>query len=317
MELKNNCMLIIAGPTGVGKTDLALKFAEYMSSEIVNIDVGQFYTPISIGTAKPDWKNQTVPHHLFDIINEPKSISVHEYRKIVLDKLNEIWSRGNLPILVGGSGFYINSLLFPTSSEVEPADEESNDTPESELWNILYSVDPERAKKINKQDIYRIKRALAIWKKSGEKPSQYVPDYQPPSNFVLLILTRDREELYKRIDERVIQMLKEGWLEEVQYLKSEWRDFLRQKKLIGYDDILKYFNDDFDYQTLICATQKKVRNYAKRQVTFFKMLTRKITNHALKKDNKKVCIAWADLTLLDLDLYIKQLLQSISSVCSK
>src|SRR3990172_4748508 len=103
-------MLIIYGPTGVGKTDMALAIAERMPSEIVNMDVGQFYTPLSIGTAKPAWRSSPVPHHLFDILDTPKNITVVEYRTLLLKKINEIRDRGNLPIVVGGSGFYLYSL---------------------------------------------------------------------------------------------------------------------------------------------------------------------------------------------------------------
>ena len=110
--IKQPFTLIIYGPTGVGKTDLALDLAQHIPIEIINMDMGQFYTPLSIGTAKPDWKNSPVPHHLFDIINEPRNFTVSEYRILFYKKVGEIIERGNLPVVVGGSGFYLHSLLF-------------------------------------------------------------------------------------------------------------------------------------------------------------------------------------------------------------
>ncbi len=105
--------LIITGPTASGKTDLSLAIAREIDAEIINGDVGQFYTPLSVGTAKPDWRNQEVPHHLFDIISEPQDFSVSAYRQLVIDTAEKVWQRGRLPIIVGGSLFYIKSLFFP------------------------------------------------------------------------------------------------------------------------------------------------------------------------------------------------------------
>ena len=112
--LKNKpFVFIVYGPTGVGKTSLVDDLAKEVSLEIINGDVGQFYKPFTIGTAKPDWKNYQTPHHLFDIIDQPKSITVAEYRKLICQKVDEVSSRGNLPVIVGGSGFYLKSLFYP------------------------------------------------------------------------------------------------------------------------------------------------------------------------------------------------------------
>lgn len=304
--------LIITGPTGVGKTDLVLELAKKISCEIINIDVGQFYTPLSIGTAKPNWQEEPVPHHLFDIINEPKNFTVHDYRKLVIEKMEKIWNKNKLPILVGGSGFYIQSLLFPPEAPNELNSAKNNI--EENLWQKLYEIDPARAKNIDKNDPYRIQRALNIWKSTGLKPSQYVPIYEPPGNFLLIILTREREDLYNRINKRVVEMLNMGWLDEVKSLNSNWKAFLKEKKIIGYNDILLYLESNGEEEELIKIIQQKVRNYAKRQITFFKMLTKKIANSELnvkKEDLKAKKIIWFDLTLSDLDLYINQLLKEL------
>ena len=104
-------MLIVYGPTGVGKTELSLSIAKTVPSEIINIDVGQLYTPLSIGTAKPDWRSSSIPHHLFDVVDTPKNYTVAQYRTIFYQKVHEIIARGNLPIVVGGSAFYIQPLI--------------------------------------------------------------------------------------------------------------------------------------------------------------------------------------------------------------
>jgi len=240
METKiNPFILIIYGPTGVGKTDIALSIGQHISAEIVNMDVGQFYTPLSIGTAKPDWKNCITPHHLFDIINEPKNFSVAEYRTLFLKKVSEIIARGNLPIVVGGSSFYLRSLLFPLDDQLS-----NNDTMydiSQNSWEILYDVDPQRALSIEKTDTYRITRALEIWKKTGHKPTSFVPSYSPPADFLLLSVSRDISELNTRINARVIEMINNGWIEETKKLcNTPWQAFIETKKIIGYNDIFQY-----------------------------------------------------------------------------
>ena len=153
-------MLVVYGPTGVGKTDFALAIAERVPSEIINMDVGQFYTPLSIGTAKPDWKHSAVAHHLFDIIDTPANFTVTEYRSLLYKTIKEVRDRGRLPILVGGSGFYLHALLFPPQAAIPDVDISELYPVETNLWQKLYDIDPERALHIDKSDEYRIKRAL-------------------------------------------------------------------------------------------------------------------------------------------------------------
>ena len=295
-------ILIITGPTSVGKTDFVNNISNAIASEIVNLDVGQFYTPFSIGTAKPDWKIQMVPHHLFDIIDKPINYTVHQYRIDVINKVNEIWNKNKLPILVGGSGFYLLSLFFPPlNSNTQDINLNFNN---KNAWQELYKIDPIRAEEIDKHDPYRIQRALAI-AVNGILPSTLKPEFNPFCSANIIVLTRNRKDLYNMINSRTEQMLKQGWIKEVENATSEWKDFLKEKKLIGYDDILKYINGEFDIEKLKETIKKKTRNYAKRQETFFKMLERRIR----EQNQSKYCIDlnWLDLTLNDLNLYIKQL----------
>ncbi len=292
-------VLIITGPTGVGKTDFVDKVASCMPAEIVNLDLGQFYEPFGIGTAKPDWKSQSVTHHLFDIVKTPHNYTVFQYRSIVIEKIKEIWARGKLPILFGGSGFYLLSLFFPPleGSEI-------NDVEASTSWQELQRLDPGRAAQIDKNDSYRIQRAISI-AKSGKVPSQLKPKFDPFCSAKIIVLNRDRDNLYERINKRTLEMLAEGWVEEVGKLSGEWQQFLMDKKLIGYDDVIKYLNKEISKDKLIEVIRKKTRNYAKRQLTFFRMLERKLKEEV--NPSHTVSVDWLDLTLSDLDLYIKQL----------
>lgn len=295
----NKEALIITGPTGVGKTEFVDSVVSSIPSEIVNLDLGQFYEPFGIGTAKPDWAMHPVKHHLFDIIKEPKNYTVVQYRDAVISKVEEIWAKGKLPILVGGSGFYLLSLFYP------PVESEAKGTLRSSTsWDELNMLDPERARQIKKSDTYRIQRAIDI-ARSGKTPSELKPKFNPFCSAKIIVLHRGREELYSRINARTIEMLKEGWVKEVCGLSSEWKQFLLEKKLIGYDDVIEYLNGKISKEVLVEIIRKKTRNYAKRQLTFFRMLERKLAEE--KESEKDVSLSWLDLTLDDLDLYIKQL----------
>ncbi|HLB93653.1 MAG TPA: tRNA (adenosine(37)-N6)-dimethylallyltransferase MiaA [Candidatus Babeliales bacterium] len=341
-------MIIIAGPTGVGKTELSLKLAAQLKSPaIINADLGQFYTPLTIGTAKPDWCHEPMPHYLFDILDQPENFTAFQYRRLVielLEKLNSVIAnnRSNTtPILVGGSGFYLQALffkspldkLYPEASDNSPAFYDNN-SPESspekilalenlKLWEKLNQIDPVRARELNSHDHYRIQRALEIWQKYKILPSQAKPEYAPivpqTQKIKLLILTRDLPELYARIDQRVLEMLDAGWATEVQNLvDTPWEKFLLAKRLIGYDDLLKFFraaksncvvssrylNSEKIAASTVQLIQKRSRNYAKRQIAFFKMLTRQLT----EKSAGQIEIEWLNLTATDVDLYIKRLL---------
>lgn len=347
-------MIIIAGPTGVGKTELSLKLAAQLKSPaIINADLGQFYTPLTIGTAKPDWCHEPVPHYLFDILDQPENFTAFQYRRLVielLEKLNSVIAnnRSNTtPILVGGSGFYLQALffkspldkLYPEASDNSPAFYDNNSTEnffkknldlknlklleDLKLWEKLNLIDPVRARELNSHDHYRIQRALEIWQKYKILPSQAKPEYAPivpqTQKIKLLILTRDLPELYARIDQRVLEMLDAGWATEVQNLvDTPWEKFLLAKRLIGYDDLLKFFraaksncvvssrylNSEKIAASTVQLIQKRSRNYAKRQIAFFKMLTRQLT----EKSAGQIEIEWLNLTATDVDLYIKRLL---------
>lgn len=314
-------MLVIYGPTGVGKTDLALAIAAQTPAEIINMDVGQFYTPLSIGTAKPDWQHSSIAHHLFDIIDTPINYTVTEYRTLLYKTVKEVLARGNLPILVGGSGFYLHSLLFAQPSHSFSDGKKDINimsfyAPNADLWQELYKIDPARALGINKADTYRIERALTIWHATGKLPSSYAPVYHPEADYLIIFVERDRKELYQRINERVLEMLKYGWIAEAQALMgTAWEQFIRHKNLIGYAEIFDYLESDKtdkDFAVMIDAISTQTRQYAKRQHTFWRKLEREIKKERQYTGKSIGCLESINLTNIMIDLYINELLKRLS-----
>jgi tRNA dimethylallyltransferase len=263
--------ILVQGPTGVGKSDLITQLQKTISVEIINCDIGSFYEPFSIGTAKPDWKAAAIAHHLFDLIKSPESFSVKQYREIIIETMQSIWDRKRIPVLVGGSGFYAKSLFFP------PLGASLSDKTVNGTWQELHKLDPDRAAQIHQHDTYRIARALQLIKQQSVKPSLLQPVFNPLEGDCLIVfLTRDRQQLYERINRRTKKMFADGWIQEVQKIQGTvWQDFLYQKKLIGYTEILEYLKKgDLRHKVqeeMIEKIAQKTRHYAKRQKTFWAM----------------------------------------------
>lgn len=310
MEKKS--ILILTGPTAVGKSDIACHIAQTIPVEIVNADVGQMYQPLTIGTAKPDWQNSPITHHGFDILEKPEQYTVVAYKKYVESICQEIWARNKTPLFVGGSLFYIKSLFFPPLEQ--SVSTTKHELPKDQSWQALYTCDPLRARAIHPNDTYRIQRAfeLLINSKDGVKPSQLPLSFKPFTNTSILFLTRNNEDLYARINERVVAMFNQGFLKEVEALQnSPWESFLHKKKLIGYDDCLAYLQQKLprSQEPLIQTIQQKTRHYAKRQKTFWRMLEAKLaTSFDLQY---KVKTRTFDLTTYDNDLYSSNLMEHI------
>jgi tRNA dimethylallyltransferase len=274
---------IIIGPTGVGKSDLAIKIAQKVDGEVVNMDMGQLYKKLSVGTAKPSLKDVKVPHHLYDIIEEPLDYNVISYRYNAQCTAQEIKTRNKIPLFVGGSLFYTQALFFELaavkSGEKESPCSLSNNRIYS--WQMLASIDPDRANEVHPHDVYRIRRALDIWYAAGKKPSECKPFVSPCfSRSKLVWMYRDKWDLDERINRRVDDMLQNGWQEEVAALKSDWHLFLERKKLCGYDIISRSLQKSNATLSLIDREEIKrvTRGYAKKQMIFWDRLKKNIRN---------------------------------------
>lgn len=270
--------IVIIGPTASGKTALSEIFAEQLDGEIINSDVGQFYEPLSIGTAKPNYKDYKFKAHLFDVLTEPVDFDVAEYRNKVLQNIHDIEERGRVPIFVGGSLFYLKSLfflqhdfsLYDSDVDVLRLLEIQGETP----WDKLNHIDPIRAKEIHKNDSYRIKRALDIWLITGVSPSSFKPVYNSVINPIFVVLDYPVSLINSRINVRTETMLSSGWIDEAEGLYgSLWEDFLTKKQLIGYKEIfewIRYGKNIDTYADLVETIKIKTRQYSKRQRTFWK-----------------------------------------------
>ncbi|MCF7800184.1 tRNA (adenosine(37)-N6)-dimethylallyltransferase MiaA [Candidatus Babeliales bacterium] len=288
---KKPFVLIITGPTACGKTALSDLIAKEIPSQIINADVGQFYTKLSVGTAKPDLKNQAIKHNLFDIMDKPKDLSAFEYSKLAIQKINEISMHEQLPILVGGSLFYIKSLFF-NLQEAQTNNFVNNislhEYGQTDLWYALYNIDPQRAQQIHKNDIYRINRALEIWQKTGILPSAQKPNFDLKFNALFVFIDLPKEILEQNINQRTIQMFKNyDWILEAENLMNRgWQDFVIKKNLIGYKEIFEWINQGKkkeDFLKLIQIIQLKTRQYAKKQIKFWKSFKKELEQNKNSK----------------------------------
>lgn len=271
-------ILIIAGPTGVGKTELSLDLAKALDGEIISADSMQIYKGMDVGTAKilPD-EMQGVPHHLLDIVSPSEPFTVYDFLVQSNQAMDEIIRRGKLPIFAGGTGLYINTLLYEmdfNKANIDMAYREElwqfhHDFGTDALFAKLLEVDPDT--EIEKENTKRVIRALEIYKERGkvEKFAQ-MPEREDISA-TLVILHRDRQELYENINRRVDKMMEQGLLDEVKAFYEQGLDEQYQSmKAIGYLQVIKHFKDEYDYDEMVEKIKQETRRYAKRQITWFK-----------------------------------------------
>lgn len=282
--------LFIIGPTASGKTGLSEKITQHLSCEIINADIGQFYTPLSIGTAKPDYQKYSFPAHLFDILDEPEDLSVVQYRRMAVDIIKKCFEKKHRPIVVGGAFFYIKSLFFPLKEfSTQKAEQSrtgyfSKEMLTQELWDQLFKIDSKRAKQIHSHDRYRIARALDIWEKTGKKPSEYAPEYAPVSDSLVVVLLPDKKKLEERIILRTAQMVRqEGWIDEAKkIIDTKWEPFVIKKGLIGYEQLFEWIRNGGKEAVLdevIKNIQVTTLQYAKRQRTFIRGFIKLLEQH--------------------------------------
>lgn len=278
----NNKIIIICGPTASGKTSLAVNLAKELNTEVISADSMLIYKGFDIGTAKPTTEErQGIKHHLIDIIDGNSSFSVADYRDNALQVVNNLQKKGKIPIICGGTGFYINSILYDfsygnSSSDIDIRQKYVdflNKNGCTALHDLLKEKDPLSAEKLHRNDTKRVIRALEIYELSGIPKSSYDDKISPKFNYVALSYDYDRESLYNRINERVDKMLQCGLIHEVENLLKNGVDKNAQAMQgIGYKEALKYLDGDISYANTVEEIKRNSRRYAKRQITFFKRL---------------------------------------------
>ena len=271
-------VLAIVGPTAVGKTALSIKLAKTFNGEIINGDSMQIYRELSIGTAKiTEEEMEGVPHHLLDIKDPTDSFSVAEYQKIVRQQIEEIASRGKLPIIVGGTGLYIQSVLYDFRFTEQPKIDVDLQrqleklSPEA-LFNRLQIVDPEAAKEIHPNNIQRIMRAIERVELSGKQKKEIEQDqgHEKVYPHYIIGLTTDRDILYERINKRVDLMVENGLLQEVKMLHEKGIRGVQSIQAIGYKEIYAYLDGLLTLDEALENLKQNSRRYAKRQLTYFR-----------------------------------------------
>ncbi len=268
--------IVLAGPTGVGKTDLSLKLAKILDADIISCDSAQVYKEMNIGTAKiKESEMNGIKHYMLDVLEPIEKYSVGEYQRAVDKILAQKEKEGRAVILTGGTGLYINSVVNGLSSlpESDPKlRDELMALSVDELYEKLLELDPEAAEKIHKNNKKRVGRAVEVCLITGKKFSVLSKENVKNNNydFLKVCLTRDREILYKRIDKRVDIMMNEGLLEEVTALYKKYGgEILRKINIIGYTQLIDYLEGKISLETAVEFIKRDSRHYAKRQMTWF------------------------------------------------
>ena len=278
-----NKLVIISGPTGVGKTKLSIELAKKIGGEIISADSMQVYKYMDIGSAKVTKEEmQNVKHHLIDVLEPTESFDVNRFQTMANKAIEEIYQRGHIPIIVGGTGFYIQSVLYQIEFKEEPQDQTyrlsleklAEEKGAHHLHERLRTVDPEAASEIHENNVKRVIRALEYYKQTGQKISEHNKEQkekESPYDFTYFVLTDDRKKLYDRIDERVDEMMSQGLVEEVQKLKDMGCDSsMVSMQGIGYKEILDYLDGETTLERAVYLIKQGSRHYAKRQLTWFR-----------------------------------------------
>ncbi|MBB4074119.1 tRNA dimethylallyltransferase [Anoxybacillus voinovskiensis] len=285
-------LVVLIGPTAVGKTKMSIELAKRLDAEIISGDSMQIYRGMDIGTAKiMPAEMQGIPHHLIDIKDPEDSFSVAEFQQLVRPLIREITRRGKLPMIVGGTGLYIQSVLYDYQFTDAPSDEGYRqklrklveEHGEMALFNMLKAVDEESAARIHPRNVRRVIRALEIYHCTGKTMSEWQKTQTPELLYDVAIigLTMEREQLYRRINERVEQMIANGLLDEVKALYDRGLSDCQSIQAIGYKELYAYFAGTISLEEAIEQLKQNSRRYAKRQLTWFR---------------NKLPVCWFDMT---------------------
>lgn len=276
-------LVILTGPTAVGKTKLSVALAKRINGEIISADSMQVYRRMNIGTAKvTEDEKDNVPHHLIDILEPWEDFNVVAFQSYAKNAVKDILDRGKIPIVVGGTGFYIQALLYGidfTENENDVSlrkqlEEESDKDGGIALHQYLMQVDPAAAKAIHPNNRKRVIRAVEFYKLTGQRISEHNEAQRMNEtiyNSAYFVLNMDREKLYRRIDYRVDLMVKDGLVEEVQNLLAEGcTPNMISMQGLGYKEIIRYLNHEISLEEAVYILKRDTRHFAKRQLTWFR-----------------------------------------------
>jgi tRNA dimethylallyltransferase len=275
-------LLVLLGPTAVGKSEVALEVGERLGGEIVSADSMQVYRWMDVGTAKPSPEDRArVPHHLIDVVDPATPFSVADYQAMALECIRSIHARGRIPLLVGGTGLYIKAVtdlyLFEAMERDGPTRRELQGRARQEgiegLYRELQAVDPEGARRIHPNDARRVIRALEVYRATGRPISSHQATRRADEGFDLLMigLTMERERLYSRIDSRVDRMMALGFMDEVRrLLERGYGPGLYPMRSLGYKEMTLYLLGGIGLEEAVRLLKRNTRHFAKRQITWFR-----------------------------------------------
>lgn len=276
-------MIILTGPTAVGKTALSIKLAKAVNGEIISADSMQVYQYMNIGTAKIKKEEmQGVKHYLIDVLSPEEEFNIVKFQTLAKEAMNEIYAKGKIPIIVGGTGFYIQSLVYDIDFKENDGDGTIRESLEAEavlvgpdaMHEKLRQVDPKAADEIHPNNVKKVIRALEFFELTGEPISLHNEEErkkESPYNFSYFVLNQAREILYERINQRIDKMIEMGLLEEVEFLKEKGYDkSLVSMQGLGYKEILDYLDGNSTLEEAIYILKRDTRHFAKRQITWFK-----------------------------------------------
>lgn len=275
-------VIIVVGPTAVGKTKLSIDLAHELDGEIISADSMQIYKGFDIGSAKPsEAEKEGIVHHLLDHVDPFSDYSVSNFKDEAKACIRDILNRNKVPIVTGGTGLYINALLYEMDFSKAPRDDAYRQSLEElgqekgvdYLYEMLKSVDPKSCEKIHKNNVRKVIRALEVYHLTGQTINDFSSDPEPCKDFdyVLIGLNRNRKRLYVRINRRVDLMLESGLIDEVKKLKDLGLSASNPPMQgIGYKEVMPYLKDLYDYETMASTIKQNTRRYAKRQMTWFR-----------------------------------------------
>lgn len=290
-------VIVICGPTASGKTKLGIEVANKVDGEIVSADSMQIYKYMDIGTAKPtEEERKQAVHHLVDFVEPNKRYSVSDYKKDATNTIKDILKRKKVPIVVGGTGLYINSLIYNIEYNEIETDlsyrEELNKLDNETLYKMAIEIDEEATKKVSQNDKKRLARILEIYKSTGKTKTELEKDSRKELEFdyKIFVLSMDREILYERINKRVDLMIDQGLIEEVKSLLEKYDEFPTAMQGLGYKEVKEYLDGNLTEEEMIDKIKQESRRYAKRQITWFKRYKDAIWLDGENKNNDKIIL---------------------------